>query len=666
MLEKLSNALVAGLLCALAAAAASAGCTVREQTPRAASVVVQAPEPADETASSTAVPNPAQPSSEIIPIHAEDAIWGSPDAPVTLVEFTDLQCPFCARALPTLEALKQRYGPDKLRIVVKHNPLPFHKDAKEAARFAQAIQRVNGSEAFFAFAARVLTDQRQLDRESLLRKVSELGLDAGQIAQSAAAAPVQEKVEGDIALAAKLGATGTPSFFVNGKRIAGARPLDDFVQAVDAELARATELREAGMPKDMIYAARVAQNYAEPPPASEHRTETAPDLTVWKVPVTGAPSEGPADAPVTIVAFYDYECPFCKRVQETIQQLRSKYPKDVRIVVRHHPLGFHPRARPAATLAIEARAQRGDAGFFEAQRRLFESQPNLEDADLIKIAADMKLQVGRVTAALKNDKHKLIIEDDAALALDFEAKGTPHFFINGVRLSGARPLSEFEAAVERELAKARELTAKGVARNRLYAELTKDAKGPRPPDRKEVSAPTAQSPTRGPKNAKLVVQIFSDFECPFCKRVLPTLKELEQRYPGNVRFVWRHLPLAFHRRARAAARAAMEARAQKGDAGFWQMHDLLFEDQKQLGDDDLKAKAAKLGLDLARFEAALSDGRHDAAIDHDLDAAQNAGINGTPAFVINGYYLAGAQSISAFRRVAEYALKHPVQTAATP
>jgi protein-disulfide isomerase len=648
-------------------------CTIKSHTDSPPALTVQTPpaspeapvhEPLDSLARTLPAP---QPSSDALPVERDDPVWGSATAPVTLIEFSDLECPFCLRAQSTIEALKRRYGPAQLRFVWKHNPLSFHARALEAALFAQAVWLTNGPDAFFRFVELALTEQKQLEAEDLADKAARLGLDARRVAQFQGAPAVKDKIDRDILLARTLGATGTPSFFVNGRKIAGAQPLESFVKEIDAELAKAAELTRAGTPPEAVFAARVAENLKPSPAESAASQPAEPDLTVWKVPVAGAPSQGPKDALVTIVAFFDYQCPFTKRVQDTLRELREQFPKDVRLVVRQNPLSFHARANAAAALALEARAQRGDAGFFEASRRLFAGAPALDDEHLLKIAAEMKLNEARVQRALGKGSHQKAIDADAELASSFEARGTPHFFINGVRLSGAQPLEAFVAAVSRELAKAEAVFKSGVPRARVYAELTKDGKEPPAPERKELPAPSADNPSRGPEKAPLVVRVFSDFQCPFCKRVLPTLEELEQRFPGKVRWVFHNYPLPFHPRARAAATAALEARAQKGDTAFWKMHDRLFDAQAQsdgLSDDGLVAIAASLGLDVARFEAALADGRHDAAIAADLDLANGAGIGGTPAFVINGYYLSGAQPITSFARVAHYALAHPSPKAA--
>jgi protein-disulfide isomerase len=155
--------------------------------------------------------------------------------------------------------------------------------------------------------------------------------------------------------------------------------------------------------------------------------------------------------------------------------------------------------------------------------------------------------------------------------------------------------------------------------------------------------------------------IFSDFQCPFCKRVEPTLAAIEKEYGDKVKFVWRNMPLPFHADAPLAAEAAMEAFAQKGNAGFWKMHDKLFEAQGSSEDaikrPGLEKIAQDIGLDMTKFKAALDSSPHKAKIDADNKIGNDAGINGTPAFVINGYYLSGAQPDAAFKKLITRALK---------
>ena len=600
------------------------------------------------------VANGPQANSETLPI-ADDPVWGSPVAPVTLVEFSDLQCPFCARVQPTIKALQAKYGPNQLRVVFKHYPLPFHDKARPAAQVADAVFRQGGSDRFFNFLDLAFAEQIRLSDAALSDWVARTGLTPALVMQRAELPDTAAKVDRDVTLANNLGVNGTPAFRINGKDLVGAQPPEAFTAIIDAELVAAADLRKQGVAADAIYKTRVQANYVAPkPPPAE---DDAEDLTIWKMPIKGAPSYGAPDALVTIVEFFDYQCPYCRRVEATMTQLLAKYPKDLRIVLRQNPLPFHPHALPAANLALEARAEKGEAGFLEANRRLFEG--NLEEADLLAIARDLKLDDKRVRAAISSNTHAAEIDADVDLANDFKASGTPHFFINGQRMSGAQPLESFVAVVDSQLKVARALLEKGTPRAKIYDEILAHAKDADAPEKKEIPAPTANNPTRGPLKAPVLIHEFADFQCPFCGRVEPTLVELEKAFPNQLRFVWHDFPLPFHENAKPAAIAAREVRAQKGDAAFWKMHDVLFRDQGidgALSVASLAKYAAEQQVDLARYTAAQSDGRYDALFAEDKAIASAAGINGTPAFVINGYYISGAQPLSAFKRAVRRAL----------
>ena len=168
---------------------------------------------------------------------------------------------------------------------------------------------------------------------------------------------------------------------------------------------------------------------------------------------------------------------------------------------------------------------------------------------------------------------------------------------------------------------------------------------------------SAQNPAKGPATAKVTLQVFSDFECPFCVRSAPTLDDVEERYHGRLRLVWRNYPLPAHERARPAARAALAAFAQGGSGQFWKFHDWLYSPQADLSDAGLKQAAAKLALDPARFEQAVSTTQYDAQINADMAAGDTAGIEGTPAAFINDYYLMGARSEAEYTLVIERALR---------
>jgi protein-disulfide isomerase len=175
--------------------------------------------------------------------------------------------------------------------------------------------------------------------------------------------------------------------------------------------------------------------------------------------------------------------------------------------------------------------------------------------------------------------------------------------------------------------------------------------------RERVPAVSAQNPTKGPANAKVTVQVFSDFECPFCVRVAPTLDDVAERFNGRIRVVWRNYPLPSHERARPAARASLSAFAQGGSPAFWKLHDWLYSPQADLSDTGLQQAATKLSLDPAKVAAAVHGTEYDAAINADMAAGDAVGIEGTPATFINDYYLMGARFESEYAVVIERALR---------
>jgi len=161
----------------------------------------------------------------------------------------------------------------------------------------------------------------------------------------------------------------------------------------------------------------------------------------------------------------------------------------------------------------------------------------------------------------------------------------------------------------------------------------------------------ANGPVRGEAAAPVTIVEWSDFECPYCKSVLPTLDRVLEEYPDQVRIVFRHFPLhAIHPNAQAAAEAAVCAQ----DLGaFWELHDLMFEEQDALTVDDLKDKAARAGLDGDAFAACLEEEGTAARVEADRRAGVFAGVNGTPALFVNGRPLAGAVTFEQLAEVVE-------------
>jgi protein-disulfide isomerase len=147
---------------------------------------------------------------------------------------------------------------------------------------------------------------------------------------------------------------------------------------------------------------------------------------------------------------------------------------------------------------------------------------------------------------------------------------------------------------------------------------------------------------------------FSDFECPYCGGVEDTLRQLESRYPTQIRLAYRDFPLDFHPHAEPAAEASRCALAQ---GKYWPYHDLLFDNQQHLDSSDLSKYAVRLDMDAKKFDECIAQKTYTADIHHDLDEGEKLGIAGTPAFFINGMFLNGAVSLEEFARLIDRELE---------
>jgi len=164
----------------------------------------------------------------------------------------------------------------------------------------------------------------------------------------------------------------------------------------------------------------------------------------------------------------------------------------------------------------------------------------------------------------------------------------------------------------------------------------------------------AKGPARGPGGAPVTIVEFSDFQCPFCGREAPVIEKLMKEYDGKVRLVFRHYPLDFHPFAAKAA----EAGACAADQGkFWEMHDKMFGNQQKLGVDDLKGYAKAIGLDSAKFDKCLDSGEKKPLVEADQKAGNEAGVNGTPAFFVNGIFINGAVPYEQIKQTVDRELK---------
>lgn len=166
------------------------------------------------------------------------AAWGSDKAPVTIVEFSDFQCPFCSRGAEVVNEIKKKYGKNKVRIAFKHFPLPMHKDAGPASEASLCVHEQDADK-FWKYHDLAFKNQEKLGTDDLTKYAKDVGADMKKFDECFKAGKYKKTVADDMAYGEKLGVRSTPTFFVNGQLVAGALPIEQFSEMIDEALADA-------------------------------------------------------------------------------------------------------------------------------------------------------------------------------------------------------------------------------------------------------------------------------------------------------------------------------------------------------------------------------------------------------------------------------------------
>jgi protein-disulfide isomerase len=356
---------------------------------------------------------------------------GSEKAPVTVMVFSDFESFPCSRAAAVLKGVLEQNR--DVRLIFKHAPAATNPNAMLAHEAALAA----GSQGKFWEMHDILFEtQTRLSRADLIGYAKQIGLDLRTFEQALDRHTFRPMIERDLAEARGLGVTTTPTLFVNGRRLVGPQGY--------ASLGAVIETVLAGVPASQ----RVQAEIIASGPAQH--------INLEHVPV-----KGPATAPVSLVEFSDFECPFCGRAAHIVQQLLAVYPTEVRFAFKHYPLRMHK----ASPLAHEAALAAGDQGkFWEMHDALFADQHKLTREDLIANAKQLGLDVLKFTKDL--DSHRFTPEVDAdrqegdRLGVD----GTPFFFINGHAVSGGVDLPTFKKLIEAALKESAEAAKPAAAK----------------------------------------------------------------------------------------------------------------------------------------------------------------------------------------------------------
>ena len=367
-------------------------------------------------------------------------------------------------------------------------------------------------------------------------------------------------------------------------------------------------------------------------------------------------AKGASEPLVTIVEFSDFECPYCQKMTESMHKLLEDYPNDVKVVFKQFPLSFHKNAKLAAQASV-ASNKLGKG--WEMHDKLFANNKALTREDIEKYASEVGISDIEQFKKLLDDPATIKqVDDDIAFAKNFAVRSTPTAFINGKPQLGTMEQSKFKELIESEKKLAETLIEKGAKREAVYAHIMRAAKDKRdaakpkeqarpgrPDPDLSYAVPTDERPSAGPADALVTIVEFSDFQCPFCKKAAATMDEVKKAFSEDVRLVFRNQPLPFHNNARGAAEAALAAGKQ---GKFWEMHDHLFANSNALDAAKLPEYAKAIGLDVEKFNADMKSSEIKELIDQDIELANKFGARGTPAFFINGRFIAGAQEKEKF------------------
>ena len=391
------------------------------------------------------------------------------------------------------------------------------------------------------------------------------------------------------------------------------------------------------------------------------------------IPIGGSYSYGPSDAPIVIVEFVSLQCPFCARGAQTVRELQARYPDEIQVVYKHLPLSFQPQAGPAA-LVSEAAGRQGY--FFEMTTAILNRMDQLRAKDALTLGREIAAELGMDLEQFEEDLLDTTLEEsilaDMMLAQDLRIQGTPNFYINGIHVRGAQPLEAFDAVVRQARNFNKSLAESGVPKEQHYRLSVENffAAPPQEQEQAQNLAPELRTGdlleipiqdfdlTYGEQEDFLVTIVeYSSLQCPFCARASTTMRQLEEMYPGKIRFVFKHFPLENHQHSITGGRA-LYAADQQGQ-GQKMLH-LLYDNQTQLrrlAEDDYLELARELELDLEQFTSDYHSEESVKVIQENQNYGVELGIRGTPFFVVNGEVVIGAFPVHHFREIIEAELR---------
>lgn len=580
---------------------------------------------------------------------------GNPEAPVVIEEFSDYQCPYCTRftqqTLPSL--LENQVAAGEVVVIFYDFPLyRIHPQAEAAANAARCAGEF-GIESYWEYHDVLFNRAQEWSGANpngmFISLAAEIGITNDEFAQCVNEGRHIEAVTADYNVGISRGVSSTPSFFLNDQPLIGAQPVAAFDQAISALLNG--ETIASARPEPEI------EEFVMPEPAN---IPIEPEDVAFAI--------GNPNAPLQIVEYTDYQCPYCQRHSaETMPQILSELVEHGRVyyVLKDFPLDqLHPQARAAAKAARcggtqEAYLEMHDA-VFNSQDRWGGQSDEQVAAIFTELAVEIGLDEAEFSTCYQSTEQDDYIQANLEEGIEFGVNSTPSFFFNGYLASGALPFDNFAQitgwAENGELEAVIEESMRAAYERQVAQQQQQQQPQPAPTPAGPVDVPLGTSYAIGDPNAPVTIVEYTDYQCPFCNRHFQqTFPALKEKYidTGMVYYVFKDFPLtSIHPQAVLASEAARCAGDQ--DA-YLEMHDALFLQQGEWnGRGDAAALfsgyAADLGLDTTRFDECMSSHQYEAAVQADLQEGIGFGITGTPTFFLNGQRLVGAQPLDTFEQ----------------
>ncbi|MEM7116973.1 MAG: thioredoxin domain-containing protein [Chloroflexota bacterium] len=573
---------------------------------------------------------------------------GDPEAPIVIEEFSDFQCPFCARfSAQTLPGLEEEHiNTGNVLLIYYDFPLNnIHPQAASAANAARCAGEQSAA-AYWSMHDLLFANMQTWGGRNATAVFQQYGQDLGLDMESFTECVTSEKyaddIQADLDLGISRGVRSTPSFFVNNQPLVGAQPYTVFAQAI-ATIQEGGELPVAAAPP-------TPAPWVPPTPAAIVYDDIAATL-------------GNPDAEVTIVEYTDYQCPFCGRHSaQTLPQIVTELIASGRVhyMLKDFPLDqIHPEARQAS---VAARCAGEHDLYWEMHDLLFEQQGEWSgqgaaaNGVFVNLAVSLGLDADDFLLCLTDGRYDDLVEANFREGAGLGVRGTPAFFINGYPINGAQPFDLFEYAVG--LAESGELAEAYRPDEQQQQQQQQQQQAQQPPSG-PVEVPLGDSFILGDADAPIEIVEYTDFQCPFCRRhFTQTFPQIQANYieTGKVRYIFKDFPLtSIHPQAVLAAEAA---RCANDQGAYLSMHNMLFGQQqgwngRSDAQDLFIGYADQLGLDTELFSTCLTTHVHEEAVNAEIQEAIGLGMRGTPAFFINGNFVNGAQPYTVFEEIIE-------------